>query len=87
MSKIRFGNGLYDSIICDGNIELQGLNETIIFDGGGKELTEDAEKAFFSVRYAGQRLSSFIAEYIEDTLQYWVDVHKEDAQIITHFIN
>ncbi len=87
MSKIRFNGNSYDSIICDGNIELQSIHETIIFDGGGKELIEDAERAFYSVRYAGQRLNSFISEYIEDTLQYWVDVHKEDAQIVTHFNN
>lgn len=80
MTKIRFNQNLYDASIQDGNLILDSLHETFIFPNGGKELTEDAEREFYSLRYAGQRLNSFISEYIDSTVQTWVDTHKEDAQ-------
>ncbi len=87
MNKIRFNSNLYDSVIIDGNIELQSLSETIIFEGGGLELTEDAEREFYSLHYAGQRINSFISEFIEDRLQCFIDSHSDEAEVITHFIN
>lgn len=80
MSKVRFNQGLYDCRIEDGHIILDSLSETFIFPNGGKELTEDAEREFYSLRYAGQRLNGFISEYIDSTVQCWVDSNKELAQ-------
>lgn len=76
---IKFKDGLYSASIVDGNLILDSLTDVYMFEGAGKRLTEEAENAFYSVRYAGQRLSSFINEYIDDNAQYFVDTHKEDA--------
>ncbi len=84
MKKVRFAGNLYDACLIDGNIELQSISETIIFPNGGKELTEDAERAFYSLRYAGQRLNGFISDFIDDRIQCYVDSNKESAQILTH---
>lgn len=77
---IKFKEGLYSASIVDGNLILDSLTDVYMFDGAGKRLTEEAENAFYSVKYAGQRLSSFISEYIDDHAQYFVDTHREDAQ-------
>ena len=82
MKKVRFNGNLYDAVINEGNIELQSIQETIIFENGGKELTEDAERAFYQLRYAGQRLNGFISDFIDDMVQYYVDTHKENAQVV-----
>lgn len=87
MSKIRFNTEKYDSLIVDGNVELQSLSETIIFDGLGKEITEDGEREFFRLPYAGERLSTFLSEWIETNLQCYVDSHREEAQVVPHFNN
>lgn len=77
---IKFNNGLYTAIIQDGHLILDSLTDVYLFEGAGKRLTEEAENAFYSVKYAGQRLSSFISEYIDDHAQYFVDTHKDEAQ-------
>lgn len=87
MNKIRFSGNLYDSVINEGNLELQSIHETVIFPNGGTELIEDAEREFFSLRYTGERLNTFIGNYIEDVLQSWVDSNKDRAEIVTHFLN
>jgi len=87
MAKIRFNLERYDSVIDNGNVELQSINETIIFEGLGKLITDEAEREFFSLKFAGQRLNGFISEFVENHLQTFVDTYREEAQIITHFNN
>lgn len=82
---IKFNNGLYTAIIEDGNLILDSLTDVFIFEGAGKRLTEEAENAFYSLRYAGQRLNGFISDYINDNAQYFVDTHKEEAQKVEDF--
>lgn len=77
---IKFNNGLYTAIIEDGHLILDSLTDIYIFEGAGKRLTEEAENAFYSLRYAGQRLSGFVSDYINDTAQYYVDTHRDEAQ-------
>lgn len=80
--KIRFQNNYFDASIMDGHLILDSLTETFVFPDGGKELTEDAERAFFSLPYAGQRLNSFISEYVDSNIQCWVDSHRDEAELV-----
>lgn len=82
---IKFNGGLYTAIIEDGNLILDSLTDVFIFEGAGKRLTEEAENAFYSLEYAGQRLNGFISDYINDNAQYFVDTHKEEAQKVEDF--
>jgi len=85
--KIRFKSNLYDAVIEGSNVELQSISETIIFEELADLIREDAENDFYSVEFAGQRLSSFLSEYIDTHLQFYIDAHKEEGQVIEHNLN
>jgi len=85
--KIKFKNDLFDCIIEDEQIILQGLHMDVIFPDAYKRLKSEAIDAFYSVEYAGERFSSFIPNYISDAVQYYIDVNPEEAVIEEHFIN
>ena len=85
--KIKFNNDLFDCIVIDEQIILQGLHMDVIFPDAYKRLKSEAIDAFYSVEYAGEKLSSFIGSYIDDTIQCYIDVNPEEAVIEEHFIN
>lgn len=87
MSKITFNSSLYDAIISDGDLILQSLSQDVIFPKGGHSLREDAEGIYFAESNPDRGLNTFIGEYIESMVEIYIKDHKEEAQIIEHFVN
>lgn len=77
---IRFNNGLYEARIDDGNLILESLTETFIFEGLGKRVEDEADHEYWKEGYKHQSRRSFESEYIDSMIQYAVDTHKEEAQ-------
>lgn len=77
---IRFLGNLFESRIEDGNLILESLHKTFIFEGLGKRVEDEAEHEYWREGFKHQSWSSFLSEYLDSMIQYAVDTHKDEAQ-------
>lgn len=85
--NIALNGKAYWAIIEGKDIILQGITEDVIFEGGYDLLKEEAEDEFYSVEFAGMRLSEFISEYVLRRLETFIMFNKELGHEVNHNLN
>jgi hypothetical protein len=78
--KVKFNNGLFDSRIEDGNLILESLTQTFIFEGVGKIMEDSCDHDYWQEGFKHTSRSSFESEWYDNNTQFYVEVYKDEAQ-------
>jgi hypothetical protein len=78
--KVKFRNNLYTPTIQDGNLVLESLHETFIFEGLGTKIEDECDSDYWKEGFKHTSRSDFESDWMDTNLQFFVDVYREEAQ-------
>lgn len=80
MTKVRLNGNLYDARIEETHLILESLTDTLIFEGLGQKIEDECDHDYWKEGFKYESQSSFYSYYMDNHLQFYVDVYKSDAQ-------
>lgn len=88
MTTYTLNGKQYQIVIEDGDIQLQGMHEDVIFIGAWDEIYKELEDEFWRSEFCQIRALSDYVSYEQDgRVICYLDNHKAEGKVLPHCVN